>query len=459
MGDREDAVRRLVDITGGHMSTACAQRLLDEHDGDVARAAEAYLLMGTISTNGRSCGGSLDDSSVEQMFRRDQSNAKNEAAECTADIDDDDDGDDDPAGADESSAPLVLDFGRSRGGAGGGDSSPLIVKAEPSHRLAVRVEGDCVCCQWDVASGLPVEGVALCPLGAPEGRCVVARTAVDPRAAAGFHGTARFARTARGLYDVRLYGRGRPEAPVCVSDSPVRVGPPAPVLRATVHDGNAVRITLGPADNLGATGAGTAPLVGPRDWIGAFDANERDNTVLCARDARCSCAAAVDGTLELHLPRRAGRYDLRYFDARSAAGVCCGVSEAFVFEPRDTVGALAYGAATGTLRVRWACAASAPTRWAWVGLFAASAQGARAHRVTWDWCSRGVCSARGDHGLVDLVLPAALADTLRARTSPAAAAAWAAQDLALRLYSSSVPSVLVATCALPSIPPEPASTA
>ena len=440
------------------MSAAHARKLLDDHHGDVAQAAEAYLLTGTITHDGGSCGGALDDSSVEQMFRRDQYNAKTEAEGCTADIDDDEDDEDeddrDMAEACRSSVPLVLDFGRSKGGVGS-DSSPLVVKAEPSHRLAVHVEGDTVCCRWDVASGLPVEGVALCPHGAPEGRCVVARTAVDPRSAAGFRGTARFEHTARGLYDVRLYGRGRPTLPVCVSDGAVRVGPPAPALCATVHDGNVVRITLG---GDGGGGDGTAVPVDARDWIGAFDAAERDNTVLCARDARCSCAAAVDGTLELHLPRRAGRYELRYFDARSREGVCCGVSPVIVFEPRDTVAALAYSAATGTLRVRWACAASAPTRWAWVGLFADSAQGARARRLAWDWCSSGVCSARGDHGLVDLALPAALAAPLRARSTPGAAAAWAAQDLALRLYSSSVPSVLVATCALPTVPPEPASS-
>lgn len=452
MEDREETVRRLVDIVGGHVSVEQAEKLLDEHNWDVARAAEAYLLTGTIHCDcGGGGGGMLDDSSMERMFRRDQSHAQNEAAGCTTAAAGAATGGDSVVGGsyDEASVPLVLDFGRRAGGPGADASGPLVVKAEPSHRVAVRVEGDCVCCEWDVASGLPVAGVALCALGAPEGRGVVARAAVDALSVAGFRGSTRFPRTPRGLYDVRLYGRGRPASPVCVSAAPVRVGPPAPALRVSVHDGNAVRVTLEAKE-------GAAPA-GARDWIGLFDAGERDNTVLCARDARCACADAVDGTLELHLPRRAGRYDVRYFDAASREGVCCAVSEAFAFEPRDTVTALAYRAGAGTLRVRWACAASEPTRWAWVGLFA-GAQGANERRIAWDWCSSGVCSARGDHGLVDLALPAALADPLRARGSRAAAT-WAAQNLALRLYSSSMPSVLVATCALPEMPPEPASAA
>ena len=158
----------------------------------------------------------------------------------------------------------------------------------------------------------------------------------------------------------------------------------------------------------------------------------------------------------MRLPRRAGRYQARYFDSHSPKGVCCGESNVVDFVPRDTMEALAYTAATGVLRVRWSCFTHEPSSWFWIGVYTADPEDpnskAHAKRLAWNWCCKGTCSKNGDSGMLDLQLPQQTANTARTRN----ARAWQLQHLLLRFYASS--SELLFEKRLEDVPPEPSSS-
>jgi len=382
--------------------------------------------------------GGLYDSGIERDFRQDQLRAM-QYGPSSGEVEGHGDG------------LVTLTFNRSASDAGTG---PVVIPAVPTHVLSVevlRVPGengrlcDAISAEWKVESGLPVTDIILLPYNAPEGLHEISHKYAE--GACCLNGEVSFDQVPRGMYDVRVYNRSNLQKPLATNKEPICVGPVA-VLSTSIQDGNALRISV---STKVPGGSQMAELqVKPRDWIGLFLADEKDNTVLYDRNAYKYCSELTDSSLELRLPFCSGRFQVRYIDNESPYGVCSGVSEVIDYVPLDKMEALSYDPTLGKLRVRWSCFSREPSSWFWIGLFSEAKNKEKAVRETWNWCSKGQVASNKGSGLLDLQLPKKLKETVCSSRS------WSYQDLELRFFVSS--SELLFTCPLPSAPQEPSAS-
>jgi len=430
------AIDDLIKAVDSPLTWEEARNILEKFGWDVDRAAQSMLMSSSVVF----ANGGIADSGIERDFRDDQNQAFSDSkgtdttAFCT----------------DEPEGPVVLDFGRSSTETSNG---PLVIRAVPTHVLECEVRQGTdesgttfysIFCKWHVESGLPVTDIILYPRDAPEGTNSVAHKYAEGESC--LNGSVSFDYVDRGIYDVRIYGKDSPYKPVCGTEKPLVLGLLAN-LSTKIHDGNAVCITVS-AD---VDGKKAELQVKPKDWIGLFKADEKDNTVLYERGAYKYCSEIVDGQVDMRLPRFEGEYQFRYFDSDSPSGVCCGVSDVIKYTPRDSMEPLAYSTSTGILRIQWSCFSREPSNWFWIGIYSDAKAGDGAKRETWNWCCKGQLSSTGEHGLLDLEVPKNLANIISSRTDRC----WELQDLELRFYASS--SEFLFKQPLPSMPPEPAA--
>jgi len=429
--DESEAIDKLMQLALSPLDIGEARRILEMYGWDVEKASQSLMMMSSIA----SPEGGLYDSGIEREFRQDQLDAIQYGPSS--------------GGATGHGDGLVtLTFNRTGADAGGG---PVVIPAVPTHVLTtevLRVLGedgkpyDAISANWAVASGLPVTDIILYPHNAPEGLNEVAHKYAE--GACSLNGVVSFDRVDRGMYDVRAYNRSNLKKPLATNTEPICVGPVA-ILKTTIQDGNALRISV--STQVPGSNQTDEIQVKPRDWIGLFRADEKDNTVYITYKY---CSELVDSSLELRLPYCSDRFQVRYIDNDSPHGVCSGMSDVIDYIPLNKMEVLSYNSAEGKLRVQWSCFSRQPSSYFWIGLFSDSKNKEKAQRETWQWCSKGQVGANSGHGLLDLELPKKLAETV------CSSRGWEYKDFELRFYASNTEFLF--SCPLPFKPQEPSAS-